>query len=67
MDYSFLGHTLQVAGEILIAIAVLRMHGKLSKEHRIDKKVLSSIHQEKILSYLAIALIVVGYILQLPM
>lgn len=66
MDIDFLGFSLQVLGEILIAIAVLRMHGKLSEEHRIDKKVISTIHQEKRITYLAILLILVGYVLQIP-
>ncbi len=66
MDIDFIGFSLQVFGEILIAIAVLRMHGKLSEEHRIDKKVISTIHQEKRITYLAILLILVGYILQIP-
>jgi len=66
MNLDFLGFTLQVIGEIFIAIAVLRMHGKLSEEHKIDKKVISTIHQEKRITYLAITLIVVGFILQVP-
>lgn len=61
-----IGFTIQTIGEVLIAVAVLRMHGKLSKEHKIDKKVITTIHQEKIISYLAIALIVLGFVLQLP-
>ena len=66
MDIDFLGFSLQVIGEILIAVAVLRMHGKLSEEHRIDKKVISTIHQEKRITYLAVLLIVAGYVLQIP-
>jgi hypothetical protein len=60
----FLGMTFDFVGTIILAIAVLRVHMKLGKEHKIDKKVLQAIHREKIFAILAIIFIFFGFILQ---
>jgi uncharacterized membrane protein YidH (DUF202 family) len=60
-----IGSTLTLIGDVLIGIAVLRVHTKLTKEHKIDKKIFKQIHQEKIITYIGIFLLILGYILNI--
>jgi hypothetical protein len=55
--------TLEFVGTVLIGIAVLRVHTKVSREHKIDKKVLKSISRERTWTIAGLALIAAGYIL----
>ena len=55
--------TLEFIGTILIGIAVPRVHTKVSKEHRIDKKVLRSIKRERSWTIVGIMLITVGFLI----
>jgi hypothetical protein len=65
MDLLFWGMTLSIAGEILIGIAVFNVHRHISKEHRIDGDVLSAIRREKRIVLAAIALLIIGYLVQI--
>ena len=65
VDYNLLGLTLEFVGTLLLAIMLLRVHMKVSKEHRIDKKVLRSMRREKSVGFVAIILIVAGFVLQI--
>jgi hypothetical protein len=65
MSLLFWGITIGVIGKILIAIGILRVHFVMALEQRIDKKVIQSFRFEKILTLVGIALIIVGYILEL--
>ncbi len=62
--FHLVGPTLNVAGEILIAYTVLRVHSRVIKEHRIDKAVFSEMRKEQVLGVLGIILIVIGYLLE---
>lgn len=66
MSLHHLGFTLHVIGELVIAYAVIRMHAHVSREHRIDKIVISSIKQEKGITLFGMLLIILGYALQIP-
>ncbi|NCN99303.1 hypothetical protein COU62_02175 [Candidatus Pacearchaeota archaeon CG10_big_fil_rev_8_21_14_0_10_35_219] len=55
--------TLEFLGTFLIGIAVLRVHIKLGKEHKIDKKVLKAIRREEILTLIGLILITISFIL----
>ena len=55
--------TLEFVGTMLIGIAVLRVHMRLRKEHRIDKKVLKTIKREQRLTKLGLILITLGFII----
>jgi hypothetical protein len=63
---SIIGFSIDVIGKLLIAYAVIRIHSKVSQEHKIDRKVLMTIKQERMLTYAGVLLIVSGYLMQLP-
>jgi len=65
MSWFNIGLTLDTLGKVLLGFTVLMVHWHVSKEHKIDKDVLRSMRQERILGIFGILLIVVGYILQL--
>jgi hypothetical protein len=61
MNILFWGLTFGAVGKVLLALAVLHMHHTLVKEHKVDKYVILSYRQERILTFIGIILIVVGY------
>ena len=65
MDLLFWGLTLGVAGKILLGIAVMMVHWRIVKEHRIDKLVLREMRKERNTALLAITLIAAGYLLEI--
>lgn len=65
MNLLFWGLTLGTIGKVLLALAVLHMHHTLVREHRVDKFVILSYQQERILTFIGIILIVAGYILEI--
>lgn len=60
------GHSLEVAGELMIAYTVIRVHHRVTKEHKIDKAVLVVMNRERTVGITGILLILVGYLLQVP-
>ncbi|MCB0446060.1 MAG: hypothetical protein KDD03_00835 [Gelidibacter sp.] len=65
MTLLFWGLTVSVIGKVLLAVGVLMAHGKIVHEHRIDMKVLKTFKVERWLTILGLALMVIGYILEL--
>lgn len=65
MNLLFWGMTLGVVGKVLVVLAVLHMHHSLVKEHRIDKKVILTYRQERVLTFIGLILIVLGYALEI--
>lgn len=61
MNLLFWGMTVGVTGKILLGVGILKAHGEISHEHRIDARVLKSFKTERILTLLGLFLIVVGY------
>lgn len=59
-----LGLTLETLGTIMIAYTALAVHDRLRKEHRVDGKVFASIGKELMIGRASIALVLLGYILQ---
>jgi len=55
----------EFVGTFLIGIAVLLTHRRIRQEHRIDKKVLKEIRHERWVSILGLALIAVGFIINI--
>ncbi len=51
-------------GKIVLGFAVWRVHAHILEEHRIDKVVLQSIRRERYVTLFGIALIVIGFILE---
>lgn len=65
MNLLFWGLTISVIGKVLLVIGILKAHGEISSEHRIDAKVLKTFQTEKWLSLAGLFLIVVGYALEI--
>lgn len=66
MSLEFIGFTLDVVGTIMIAYTAIKVHYRFRQEHTIDEKVFTSMKNEQVIGVLGIALIVVGYLLQIP-
>ncbi len=64
MNLLFWGITLGVIGKVMVVIAVLHMHNSLVKEHRIDRTVLLTYKQERIMTFIGLILIVLGYLFE---
>lgn len=65
MNLLFWGLTIGVAGKIMLAIGILLAHSGIMHEHRIDAKVLKSFKTEHWLTIVGIALIVIGYAMEI--
>lgn len=64
MNLLFWGITLGVLGKVLVVVAVLHMHHSLVRENRIDRTVLFTYKQERIMTFIGLALILVGYFME---
>ncbi len=61
----FWGLTVTLVGKILISITVVMVHTKITKEKHIDGIVLMEMKRERIIAITGIALMVLGYVLEL--
>ena len=66
MNTEFLGFTLDVVGKVMVAFTAIMVHYRFYKEHKIDEKVFRSMHREQVVGVIGIALILLGYFLQIP-
>ena len=66
MNVEFIGFTLGAIGKIMIGFTAIMVHYRVRKEHRIDAAVLKSMRREQMVGITGIALIVIGYFLELP-
>ena len=64
MDLALIGLASGTVGKIMVVLAVLHMHHSLIIEHKIDKLVILSYQQERILTIIGLLLIVVGFVLE---
>ena len=64
MELLVLGETLSVTGTVMVILVVLHMHHTLVKEHKIDKIVVLTYQQERLLTWFGLCLIVIGYALE---
>jgi hypothetical protein len=60
-----IGVTLSFIGEILLAISLYLVHGKILKEKKLDKKVFMELYKEEIIIIVSVILLISGYILQI--
>lgn len=60
-----IGLTLSTIGKIMVVLAVLHIHATLVHEHRVDKRVILSYRQERVITWIGLVLIVIGYVLEL--
>lgn len=58
------GFTIQTFGELLIAYTVLRVHGRVRQEHKIDARVFAAMKREQVIGATGMMLIVVGWLVQ---
>ncbi len=65
MNILFWGLTVSMIGKVLLAIGVLKAHGEIAHEHRIDDKVLRTFKTERWLTILGLVLILLGYTLEI--
>ena len=54
---------MMVIGKVLVVLAVLHMHSTLVAEHKIDRAVILSYRQERVLTWCGLLLIVIGFAL----
>ena len=66
MSNEFIGTTLDVMGNVFIALVVLSVHARIAKERSIDARVISVMKREKVLVVMGILLVIVGYIVRIP-
>ena len=64
MNLLLLGLTLGTIGKLVIGIAVLRVHILIIREKRIDPLVLKSMKIEQVVTLFGLALIIIGYLLE---
>lgn len=51
-------------GKVILGVAVWRVHEYILKEHKIDNIVLRAIRRERYITAAGVALIIIGYILE---
>lgn len=62
IDLLVIGVTMRVIGEVMVVLAVLHMHHTMIVEHRIDKRVVLTYRQERLLTWCGLVFIVLGYL-----
>ena len=65
MNLLFWGMTTGIIGEILVAIAILRVHHIMAEERKIDARVIRSFNFEKLITIIGVAAILLGYFMEL--
>ncbi len=65
MNLFALSSLLEFLGTLTIAITALSVHLRLQKEEGVDAKVITAIGREKVLAYLGILLLIVGFSLEI--
>jgi len=61
-----LGHTFDTVGKIIIAYTALRVHFRFWKEHKIDDRVFKEMQKERLMGFIGISFIIIGYLLEVP-
>ena len=65
MNLLFWGLTIKTAGEIIIGLAIIAVHLRIMKEHKLDAKVYKSIRNEKFWGLIGILFVLAGYLLEI--
>lgn len=66
MSIAFIGFVLDVIGKVMVAYAAIKVHRRFWKEHKVDGLVFRAMKREQIIGILGIALIIIGFVLQIP-
>ncbi len=62
---NFIYLTFELVGTTLIGVSVLMVHERMKREHKIDEVVIEEINKERLVTIIGMALIIIGYIVQL--
>lgn len=60
-----IGFSLSTIGDLIIAYVALSVHKHILKERKIDMDVLAYMKKERVIGYIGIALILIGYLLEI--
>lgn len=60
-----IGRTLDVIGKIMIAFTAIMVHHRFLQEHKVDEQVFKTMKREQRLAMFGVALIVVGFIIEM--
>lgn len=66
INWEFIGYTIDTLGKILVAYTAIRVHHRVWQEHKIDRRVFKEMKLEQLLGVLGIAMIIAGYLIQIP-
>lgn len=67
MSLNLLADILELIGEILVVISVVRVHSQVLEDHKIDKDVLDSIRGEKRYAIVGLVFITIAFALRIIM
>jgi len=65
IDIGLLGIVFSYLGEILLGTAVIIVHSRIRRERKIDWAVLHELDIDRALSFVAVTILTVGFILQM--
>lgn len=63
--FALLALNLDFAGKVLLAVMALMVHNKVTREMKIDRKVLGEMKIERALGILALVFFVLSYVLEI--
>jgi len=65
MSIQFIGLTFEMIGTIFVAYAALRVHHRILREHKIDRKVYKTMKGEQFLGIIGVLFVLLGYFIQI--
>lgn len=60
-----IGFVIHTLGELMVAFTVLRVHGQVVRDHKLDKKVFTQMRLEQWLGMAGVTCIILGFVLEL--
>ena len=64
MSLFLIGISLKTLGEVVVGLAVILVHVRIMKEHKLDRRVYKSIRNEKFWGLVGVVLIISGFLLE---
>ncbi|MCR4283703.1 MAG: hypothetical protein NUV64_00080 [Parcubacteria group bacterium] len=65
MDITFLAHTLDVLGKLMVGFTAIAVHHRFLKEHKVDGRVLRTMKKEQLVGVLGMIFMIIGYLIRL--
>lgn len=59
------GVSVGALGKVLLGVTVIKVHGKIVAEHKLDRRVFSEMRTEKMIGLWSIAFIIIGFLLEI--